>query len=68
MVKYRLSKREIPRAEPDGFPEEVIIQTFSISKSYISSIALAGRAILEELNLSVMVWQLGLYFPVLPSR
>ena len=43
-MKYSLSTREIPRAEPEGFPEEsgyispyiptgVIIQTFSISKS-----------------------------------
>ena len=56
-VKYSLSPREIPRGEPKGFPEGsgyispyiptlVIIQTFSISTSYISSIVLPGRAIL----------------------
>ena len=63
-MKYSLSKREIPRAEPKGFPEEseyispyiptlIIIQIFSISKSYTSSIALPGRAILEELILRI---------------
>ena len=64
MVKYSLSTREIPREEPKGFPEGsgyislhiptyVIIQTFSISKSYTSSLVLTGRAILEELNLCI---------------
>ena len=59
-VKYSLS----PRAEPEGFlegsgyispyiPTRVIIQTFSISKSYTSSIVLPGRAILEELILRI---------------
>ena len=63
-MKYSLSTREIPRAEPEGFPEGsgyispyiptgVIIQTFSISKSYTSSIVLPGRAILEELILRI---------------
>ena len=62
MVKYSLSTREIPSMEPQGFPKgsgyispyiltQVIIQTFSISKSYASSIFLPGRAILEELIL-----------------
>jgi hypothetical protein len=63
-VKYSLSTREILRAEPEGFPEgsgyispyiptRVIIQTFSISKSFTSSIVLPGRAILEELILRI---------------
>ena len=63
-VKYTLSTREIPRAEPEGFPEGsgyispyiptwVVIQTFSISKSYTSSIVLPGRAILEKLILRI---------------
>ena len=63
-VKYSLNTREIPRAEPKGFPEGsgyispyiptwVKIQTFSISKSYTSSIVLPGRAILEELILCI---------------
>ena len=63
-VKYSLSMREIPRAEAEEFPEGsgyismyiptwVIIPTISISKSYTSSIALPGRAILEELILSI---------------
>ena len=64
MVKYSLSTREIPRAEPKGFPKcsgyislyiptQVIIQTFLISKSYSSSIVLPGWAILEELVLCI---------------
>ena len=63
-MKYSLSPREIPRAEPKGFPEgsgyispyiptQVIIQTFSISKIYTSSIVLTGRPILEELILHI---------------
>ena len=63
-VKYSLTPREIPMAEPKGFPEGsgyispyiptwVMIQTFSISKSYTSSIVLPGRAILEELILRI---------------
>ena len=63
-MKYSLSTREIPRVEPKGFREgsgfispyiltQVIIQTFSISTSYTSNIVLPGRAILEELNLSI---------------
>ena len=54
-----LSPREIPTANPNGFPEglsyispyistKVTIQTFSISKSYTFSIVLHSRAILEE--------------------
>ena len=61
-MKYSLSTREIPRAEPLGFPEGlgyispdiltlVIIQTFSNPKRYIFSIVLPGRAIFEELIL-----------------
>ena len=64
-MKYSLSTREIPRTEPEGFPEGsgynsivmlilVIIQTFQISKNYTSSvIVLPGRAIFEELILCV---------------
>ena len=63
-VKYSLSTREMPRAEIKGFtegsvfissyiPTRVIIQIFSISKSYTSSIVLHGRAILEELILRI---------------
>ena len=57
-----MSTREIPRAEPKGFPEglgyiskyiltQAIIQTFSISKSYTSSIVFPWSAIFEELIL-----------------
>ena len=64
MVKYSPSKRDIPRAEPKGFPKgsgcispyiltKVIIQTFSISKSFTSSIVFPDRAILEELILRI---------------
>ena len=63
-MKYSLSTREIPRATPEGYPEglgcispyiltSVIIQTFSISKSYTSSIILPGMEILEELILCI---------------
>ena len=63
-MKYSLSTREIPRAEPMGFPKgsgyisryiptRVKIQTFSISKSYTTSIFLHGRAMLEELIISI---------------
>ena len=63
-MKYSLSMREIPKAELDGFPEGlghispciqtlVTIQTFSISKSYTSSIVLPGRALLEVLILHI---------------
>ena len=59
-MKYSL----ITRAEPEGFPEgsgyilpyiltSVIIQTFSISKSYNPSIVLPGRSILKELILCI---------------
>ena len=51
-------------AEPKGYPEgsgyislyiptRVIIQTFSIAKSYTSSIVFPGRAILEEFILRI---------------
>ena len=57
MVKYSPTTREIPKADPKGFPEGsgyispfiltlVKIQTFSISKSYSSRIVLPGRALL----------------------
>ena len=73
-MKYSLSTREIPRAEPKGFPEgsgyispyiptRVIIQIFSISKSYTSSIVLPGRAILEEL-----IFRIGLAAAAIFSR
>ena len=75
-VKYSLSVREIPRAEPKGFPEGsvynspyipplVIIQTFSISKSYTSSMSfLIGRY--WKSCFSVLVWQLVYIFPYCP--
>jgi hypothetical protein len=57
-MKYKVSLREISRAEPNFFPEGsghiltliptlVIIQIFSISKTYTPSIVLPGRAIME---------------------
>ena len=63
-MKYSLSTREIWKARPKGVPKElrlyftvsptlVKIQTFSISKSYTSSIVLPGRAILEGLILCI---------------
>ena len=76
--EYSLSTREIPRAEPKGFPEGsvhispyipptwVMIRTFSISKGYSSSISfLVGQY--WKSWFSVLVWQLGyifLYCPV----
>ena len=59
-MKYSLSPRKIPKAEPGGFSKvsgyfspyiltQVIIQTLSIYKSYTSSIALPGWKILVEL-------------------
>ena len=65
-MKYSLSTREIMRTEPKGFPKglgyispynppPVIIQTFSISKSFTSSLVLPGRAILEELILCIVL-------------
>ena len=63
-MKYSMSMREIPRAEPEGFPEgsgyispyiptPVIIRTSIISKNHTSSIVLPGRAILENLILRI---------------
>ena len=63
-VKYSLKKREIQRPEPKKLPEGsgyispciliwVIIQTFSISRNYTSSIVLPVRAILKELILCI---------------
>ena len=74
-VKYSLSTREIPRAEPEGFPKGwgyislyiltwVIIQTFSISKSFTSSIVLLVGQYWSWF--SVFVWQLGYIFPYCP--
>ena len=73
-MKYSLSPRKIPRAKPEGFPEGsgyispyiptwVMIQTFSISKSYTSSIVLPGRAILKEL-----IFHIGLAAGAIFSR
>ena len=64
MVKYSLSTRETPKAEPKRFsegsgyispyiPTRVILQILSISNSYTSSIAHSDRAILEELILRI---------------
>ena len=71
-MKYSLSMKEITMAEPEGFPEgsgyiSRYILTFSISKSYTSSIVIPSRAILEELILRIGL-AAGLYFPILPSR
>ena len=67
-VKYSLSTREIPRAEPVVFPKGsgyispyiltgVIVQTFSISKSFTSIIVFYGRETLEEfIRNSSMLW------------
>ena len=57
-MKYSLSTREIPRAEPKGFPYgsgyiSPYIPTFSMSKSYTSNIVLSGGAMLEELILRI---------------
>ena len=49
-------------------PTWVIIQTFSISKSYTFSIVLPGPGQYWKRWFSVLVWQLELYFPILPSR
>ena len=77
-VKYSLSTWEIPRAEPEGFPKGsgyispyiptwVIIQTFSISKVILPVLSfLVGQY--WKSWISVLVLQLGLYFPLLPSR
>ena len=71
-VKYSLSTKEIPRGEPKGFlegsgyispyiPTWVIIQTCSISKSYISSMAFLDGQYWKSW-FSVLVWQLGWIF------
>ena len=63
-MKYSLTTREIPRTEPEGFPEGsgynsmfiqilVITQTFPISKNYNSIIVVPGRAIFKELILFI---------------
>ena len=77
-MKYSMSTREVPTAEPEGFPggscyispcipTRVIIQTFSISKHYSFNIDLPGRSILEGLIFRIGL-AAGLYFPVLPGR
>ena len=75
-VKYSLSTREIPRAEPGGCPGAsgyispyiqtwVIIHTFSMSKSYTSRMSfLVGQY--WKSWFSVLVWQLGYIFPYCP--
>ena len=61
-MKYSLSLREIPKPEPEGFPEgsgyilsymqtRVTIHTF-----YNSGINLPGRSILEELILCIALY------------
>ena len=73
-MNYSLKIREILRAEPEGVPKgsgyispyiptQVIVQTFSISKSYTSSIILPDSAILEEL-----IFRIGLAAGALFSR
>ena len=73
-VKCCLSPREIPKAEPEeifkgvGYilmyiPTRVIIQTLSISKNYSSRIVLPCSAIWKSW-FSILLWQLGIYFPL----
>ena len=75
-VKYSLSKREIPRAEPEQFPEGsvyispyiptwVIIQTFSMSKSFTSNMSFLLWQYWMSC-FSVLVLQLGYIFPHCP--
>ena len=76
MVKYSRSTREMQRAEPERFSEGsgyispyilscVTIQTFSISKSYTSSMSfLVGQY--WKSWFSILIWQLGYIFPYYP--
>ena len=70
--KYSLRPTEIPRAEPNEFWRVqaifsciswLIIKTISISKLFTFSIVLPGWAIFKSWFF-VLLWQLGLYFPV----
>ena len=72
-VIYSLSPREIPRAEPEVFPEGsgyispyiltwVIIQTLSILKSHTSNMSFLLWQYWKSW-FSVLVWQLGYIFP-----
>ena len=74
-VKYSLNTREIPRAEPEGFlegsgnislyiPTWGVIQTFSISKNFTSSIVFPGRAILKESILRIGLASGALFFRI----
>ena len=77
-MEYSLSTKEVSRAEPEGFPEgsayispyiltQVIIQTFSIFKSYTYCIVLPGRAILEELILRIALADGAIFSSTLPA-
>ena len=59
------------KPEPEGsgyispyIPTSVIIQTFSISKNYTSSIVLPGRAILEQLILRINLAAGAIFFRI----
>ena len=75
-VIYSLSTREIPRAKPDEFPEgsgyiSPYIPTWVIIHSqFLKSILPVLSFLVRQYWkswFSVLVWKLGLYFPVLPS-
>ena len=78
MEKYSLNAREIPREEPKGFSRaQAIFHSISwLESQYRHSQFL--KCILPVLSFlvgqyrkswfSILVWQLQLYFPVLPSR
>ena len=74
-MKYRLSPREIQRAEPEGFSEgsgyillyilpQVMIQILSISKDDASSIFLPGWTILEELIFRIALAPGAIFFSI----
>ena len=74
-MKYGLSTREVPRAEPEGFPEGTGYISPDLShdtdilnfyKLYFQHV-LPGRAILEELIVHIGL-EARVYFPVLPSK
>ena len=63
-MKYSLSPKKIPRAEPEGFSKgssyislyilnQIIRKTLSISKNDTSSIVFPGWAILDELTFRI---------------
>ena len=77
-MKYSLSLRKIPGAEPEGFSKgsvyisqyiltQVKIQTLSISKKDSSSIVLPGWALLVELILHITLAVVPIFFQYWPS-